>query len=157
MKSHRLSLTVALILITVAAMSIASTAADTQKSQSDAQKSFDNLKMLAGEWEGSVTLDPPQGTGEKYDAVQRYTCKASANSIATIAVTTEMKTQPDTASDRVPLLQKLVQGEVVCRGRQGSQPLAQRVGVDQLQQAAGNDEHRGHGGPQRPQTQHECI
>lgn len=60
MKSHRLTLTIALILITVAGMSIASTAADTQKSQSDGQKSFDEMKTFAGEWEGSVTLDPPQ-------------------------------------------------------------------------------------------------
>ena len=28
--------------------------------QSDAQKSFDKLKVLAGEWEGAVTADPPQ-------------------------------------------------------------------------------------------------
>jgi hypothetical protein len=27
--------------------------------QSDAQKSFDNLKTLAGGWEGPVTVDPP--------------------------------------------------------------------------------------------------
>jgi hypothetical protein len=72
--------------------------------------------LKAGQtWERpfKVTLDPPQGAGEKYDAVQRYTCKASANNVATITVTTEMKTQPDAAADRVPLLQKLVQGEVV--------------------------------------------
>ena len=60
MKSLRLTLTIALVLITVAGMSIASTAADTQKSQSDGQKSFDEMKTFAGEWEGSVTLDPPQ-------------------------------------------------------------------------------------------------
>jgi hypothetical protein len=28
--------------------------------QSDAQKSFDRLKTLAGDWEGRVTVDPPQ-------------------------------------------------------------------------------------------------
>ena len=28
--------------------------------QSDAQKSFDKLKALAGEWEGAVTANPPQ-------------------------------------------------------------------------------------------------
>lgn len=27
--------------------------------QSDAQKSFDKMKSLAGEWEGTITLDPP--------------------------------------------------------------------------------------------------
>ncbi len=57
MKSLRLTLTVAMI--TVVAMSIASMAADTQKSPSDAQKSFDKMKTFAGEWEGSFTLDPP--------------------------------------------------------------------------------------------------
>ena len=29
--------------------------------QSDAQKSFDKLKTLAGSWEGQVTTVPPQG------------------------------------------------------------------------------------------------
>ena len=28
--------------------------------QTDAQKSFDTLKTLAGNWEGPVTLNPPQ-------------------------------------------------------------------------------------------------
>lgn len=27
--------------------------------QSDAQKSFDKIKSLAGEWEGAITVDPP--------------------------------------------------------------------------------------------------
>ena len=30
--------------------------------QSDAQKSFDKLKTLAGSWEGHVTTVPPQAT-----------------------------------------------------------------------------------------------
>jgi hypothetical protein len=61
MKSLRFTLTVALI--TFAAMclstSVHSMAQDTQKSMSDAQKSFDKLKTLAGGWEGPVTVDPP--------------------------------------------------------------------------------------------------
>jgi hypothetical protein len=32
---------------------------EVQKKQSAAQKSFDSLKTLAGEWEGPVTIDPP--------------------------------------------------------------------------------------------------
>ncbi|HET7205687.1 MAG TPA: hypothetical protein VFI95_03815 [Terriglobales bacterium] len=31
-----------------------------QPAPSDAQKSFDTMKTLAGEWEGPVTLEPPQ-------------------------------------------------------------------------------------------------
>jgi hypothetical protein len=67
------------------------------------------------QWERAfkVILDPPQGTGEKYDALQRYTCKASDANGVTVAVATEMKTQPDAAANRVPLLQKLLEGEIV--------------------------------------------
>src|SRR5207237_6206418 len=60
-----------------------------------------------------VTLDPPQGTGEKYAAVQRYSCKASDANAVTVTVATEMKTQPEAAANRVPLLQKLLEGEMV--------------------------------------------
>src|SRR5579863_2957531 len=48
MKSLRLMLPVSLLLLTAAAFA-----------QSDAQKSFDSLKTLAGDWEGPVTVDPP--------------------------------------------------------------------------------------------------
>ncbi len=72
--------------------------------------------LKAGQqWERTfkVTLDPPQGTGEKYDAVQRYTCKAADANAATIAVATEMKTQPDAAANRVSLVQNLAEGDLV--------------------------------------------
>ncbi len=57
-------------------------------------------------WERSyhVTLDPPQGTGEKYDAVQKYTCKAAGDAVV-ITLSTALKTQPENVLDRVPLLQ----------------------------------------------------
>lgn len=54
MKS-RIALSVVLVLM--AAMAFA---ADTTAAQSDAQKSFDTLKTLAGSWEGRVTTVPPQ-------------------------------------------------------------------------------------------------
>ena len=54
MKSARFVLPVVLLLLTT--MSFAQT--DAQKS--DAQKSFDELKTLAGSWEGHVTTLPPQ-------------------------------------------------------------------------------------------------
>jgi hypothetical protein len=49
MKSLRFTLSVALILVATVALA-----------QSDAQKSFDKLKTLAGTWEGPVTATPPQ-------------------------------------------------------------------------------------------------
>jgi phage tail protein X len=49
MKFLRLVLSFALLLITMAAFA-----------DSDAQKSFDQMKTLAGNWEGPVTVVPPQ-------------------------------------------------------------------------------------------------
>jgi len=49
MTSLRSLIPVALILISAAAFA-----------QSDAQKSFDSLKALAGQWQGPVAVDPPQ-------------------------------------------------------------------------------------------------
>jgi hypothetical protein len=48
MKSLRILLPLALLALSSAA-----------RAQSDAQKSFDSLKTLAGEWEGTVTVNPP--------------------------------------------------------------------------------------------------
>jgi hypothetical protein len=48
-------LSVVFVLITATAF-----AADAAATQSDAQKSFDKLKTLAGTWEGPVTVVPPQ-------------------------------------------------------------------------------------------------
>jgi hypothetical protein len=53
MKSHRFMLS--LVLLSLSTMVFAQSAA-----QSDAQKSFDKLKTLAGSWEGRLTTDPHQ-------------------------------------------------------------------------------------------------
>ena len=53
MKSIRFTLP--LILISLCAVSIAQSAGTV----SDTQKSFDQLKTLAGTWQASVTTDPP--------------------------------------------------------------------------------------------------
>lgn len=57
MKSH-IALSVLLVLLAATAFA----QSDTKKSAtpSDAQKSFDRMKALAGEWEGPVIVDPPQ-------------------------------------------------------------------------------------------------
>lgn len=47
-------------MLTVAVMSLSTLAfAQSDAPKSDAQKSFDNMKTLAGSWEGPVTIDPP--------------------------------------------------------------------------------------------------
>jgi hypothetical protein len=72
-------------------------------------------------WERAyrITLEPPQGTGETYEALQRYTCQAAADGTATIAVTTLLKTMPESLMDRVPLLQLQPEGEVVFDTKEG--------------------------------------
>jgi len=60
-----------------------------------------------------ITLAPPQGTGDAYDAVQRYTCKSVAQGLATVTLTTTLKAMPESMLDRVPLLQLQPEGEVV--------------------------------------------
>lgn len=58
MKSVGFVLTVVLMSLTTVAFA----QMDAQKpiAQSDAQKSFDKLKAVAGTWQGAVTVDPPQ-------------------------------------------------------------------------------------------------
>jgi len=60
-----------------------------------------------------ITLEPPQGTGEKYDAKQTYTCKAIKNGEATVAFTTTVVNPPASLADQRPLLPMQTEGEVV--------------------------------------------
>ena len=49
--------------------------------QSDGQKSFDKMKTLAGEWEGSVTMTPPMegmNGGDKVHISMRITSRGNA-------------------------------------------------------------------------------
>jgi len=60
-----------------------------------------------------ITLDPPHGTGEKYDARQHYTCKEVSERFLTMTLATELKSVPAALADQVPLLQKQPEGEWV--------------------------------------------
>jgi hypothetical protein len=66
-----------------------------------------------------ITLEPPQGTGEKYDATQSYLCKSVAENQATISFQTTIKSLPEDTADQEPLLQFQPQGEVVFDLRSG--------------------------------------
>jgi hypothetical protein len=60
----------------------------------------------------NITLDPPQGTGEKVPATQRYTCRQNTSHGVVIQVVTTLKKEPEAPADRIPLLQWLPEGEV---------------------------------------------
>ena len=75
MKSHRLVLIVVLLSLSTVAFA----QSDAQKS--DAQKSFDQLKTLAGTWQGPVTTDPPQaemGNGSVTQVSMRVTSRGNS-------------------------------------------------------------------------------
>jgi hypothetical protein len=72
---------------------------------------------VGGTWERAyaITMEPPQGVGEKFSAVQKYVCtKAQATSgDVTIGLTTSLQNPPEAAGDRIPLLPLMPRGEVV--------------------------------------------
>jgi len=81
MKPHRLVGTI--LLLSLAAIVCAQTHSDAAKPapQSDAQKSFDTMKTLAGDWEGPVNLDPPQpemDDGKPLHVSMRVTSRGNA-------------------------------------------------------------------------------
>ncbi len=72
------------------------------------------LPKPAQGWERTykITLAPPLGTGEKYDAVQRFTCKSITGDLMMLSLTSELKNPPKAPADAIPLWQMLPQGEV---------------------------------------------
>ncbi len=76
----------------------------------------DRMPILEGaSWTRNfdVTLDPPLGTGEKHAAQQALHCTKLANGKATIALKTSFAKMPEAVQERIPLVQKEAQGEVV--------------------------------------------
>jgi hypothetical protein len=59
-----------------------------------------------------MKLDPPLGTGEKYDFTQQYTCTGLKDSLLTVDVATALKDPPKTLAERVPLVPMLWEGQV---------------------------------------------
>lgn len=66
-------------------------------------------------WERTyqITLDPPQGTGEKFNAIQRYTCKSVDAVSLVVNFKTELQNPPAAKADSIPLLQFQPEGEAV--------------------------------------------
>src|SRR6266853_5653020 len=77
MKTSRLMMSLGVVLLSVSALAFAQSEAQ----KSDAQKSFDHLKTLAGSWQGPVTMVPPQADMDMSKPVQvslRVTSKGNA-------------------------------------------------------------------------------
>jgi len=92
-------------------------------------------------WERAfvIKLEPPHGTGETYEAVQKCTCNAVAGGVATVGVSTRLKTQPEAVADRIPLLPLLHEGTVTFDLTNGR---LQTVAFKMSQEL---NEHRGEG------------
>jgi hypothetical protein len=79
------------------------------------------LTQAGQAWERpyEIALDPPEGTGEKYAAAQKFTCKALTGTAATVDFVTEVKALPEAAADQVPLLRLQPAGQLVYDVRNG--------------------------------------
>jgi hypothetical protein len=99
-------------------------------------------------WERSykITLEPPQGTGEKYDARQTYTCQSLKDGAATVAFTTVLVNPPESVADRRPLLPMQTEGQVVFDAGAGVMKSA-RVRIDKELKG-----HQGEGSSYRLQS-----
>jgi hypothetical protein len=73
------------------------------------------LPKTGQSWERTykITLAPPLGTGEKYDAAQKYTAAEVKGDSLRVTLKTELKNPPKAAADMVPLWQMLPEGELV--------------------------------------------
>jgi len=60
----------------------------------------------------AVKLDPPHGTGESYDFVQKYTSKGAKDGLLIVGVETSLKAPPKAVSEQVPLVPMLWTGDV---------------------------------------------
>jgi hypothetical protein len=60
-----------------------------------------------------ITLDPPAGTGEQFDAQQKYLCSKVSGNQATIAISTTIKSPAQSFQEKQPLMQKELSGHAV--------------------------------------------
>jgi hypothetical protein len=91
----------------------------------------------------TITLEPPQGTGEKYEAAQQCTCKSLKDGAATISLGTSLQKPPESVADQVPLLQMQPEGEAVFDVKSGRLRSAKLTTDKELKghQGAGSSYH----------------
>jgi len=59
-----------------------------------------------------IKLEPPQGAGETFDAVQKYSCKSATVTLLIIGISTAIKNPPEAPADQIPLLPLQTEGRV---------------------------------------------
>lgn len=96
----------------------------------------------------NLVMDPPLGAGEKHEAEQRYECKGIKGNMATLALTTSFKTLPESVRERLPLLQKDVQG-LIQFDLKGGRMLATVLTIDKTV-----ENHQGAGSSYRFQSKY---
>jgi hypothetical protein len=75
----------------------------------------DTVPQVGQGWDRDyqISVEPPQGTGEKYDAVQKCVLKVVNGTTATVTVHDALRALPPAVGDQLPLLQNQPEGEVV--------------------------------------------
>jgi len=81
----------------------------------------DGAPDIGQSWERAFTLklDPPHGTGESYEFLQKFTPAAHADGLLSASVETTMKYPPKSLAERVPLVPMLWTGNVYFNTRAG--------------------------------------
>jgi hypothetical protein len=77
----------------------------------------------------NLTLEPPFGTGEKYEGAQRYQCTKIAGGQANLTLANQFKSMPENPKDQIPLLQKMSEGQVTF-DLQSGRLLAVQLNID---------------------------
>ena len=93
-----------------------------------------------------VVVEPPQGTGEKYAASQRYQCTKIEGGKATLSITTQFKALPESKQEQIPLLQKMPEGDLLFDLNDG-RLLRARLNIDRT-----IENHQGKGSSYRFQS-----
>jgi len=94
----------------------------------------------------NVTLEPPFGTGDKFESAQKYTCRKIEGNKATLGLTTEIKGLPENPREQLPLLQWMTEGGLIFDFRAG------RLEAVRLQVDRTVENHQGTGSSYRFQS-----
>jgi len=81
----------------------------------------DAAPAIGTAWDRAFTtkLDPPLGTGESYEFLQKFTVAANADGLLSASVETALKDPPKALAERVPLVPMLWTGNVYFNTRAG--------------------------------------
>lgn len=82
----------------------------------------DAAPAIGTSWDRTFTLklDPPLGTGESYEFLQKFTPAADADGLMSASVETTLKSLPKALAERVPLVPMLWTGNVYFNTRAGT-------------------------------------